>query len=272
MSRHKSLVAFTLLIQSAVGSIWCIGISLLRGDTPFRYGWHAAIALLVVLAGLCFSVGHLGRPGVCFYTIRNLKYSWLSREIAASVTLTAAVAAMAFTGLGPGGLSGWVVLAASAVGGLVLYAMARAYGLRTVPSWNHAGTLLDFLGSALLLGGLQFGLAERVLVVILNVNHDASGTSASGYLAFMAVLIGFVLKVLARAMTPAERAESAAGPLKMVQPLIQGCGIVLWALSMLLGDDPGLRWVLLLSAAAGLVAGEINLRNRYYASYHRAGL
>lgn len=118
MSKHRSLVVFTLLTQPVVGSVWCVGFALLLRDTPPGYGWHAFVALLLVLAGPGFSTGHLGRPGVCFYAIRNLRHSWVSREVAATVTLAAAVAAMALTSLRPGGLNGWVVFAASAIGGI----------------------------------------------------------------------------------------------------------------------------------------------------------
>ena len=83
MSSHKSLIVFTLFVQTAVGGVRCIGAaSLLSGNRVsfFHYEWHALFALLTVLAGLGASIAHLGRPGVCFYAIKNLRRSWLSRK------------------------------------------------------------------------------------------------------------------------------------------------------------------------------------------------
>lgn len=78
---------FTLLVQSAVGSVWCTGAALFLTGSRFvffHYDWYSLSALLMVLAGLGVSITHLGRPKVCFYAIRNLRCSWLSREIAAT--------------------------------------------------------------------------------------------------------------------------------------------------------------------------------------------
>jgi DMSO reductase anchor subunit len=271
MNKHRSLVIFTLLLQSAVGSIWCIGIALLLGDTPLGYGGHAFVALLLVVAGLCFSMGHLGRPAVCFYAIRNLKRSWLSREIAASVILAAAVVAMAFTSLSPAGLNGWVVLTASAVGGFVLYAMARAYRLRTVPPWNRASTFLTFLGSALLLGGLLFTLVSGVPAVPLVAGRQGGELGLSRYLGLLVAMIGLVLKVVAQGTNHAQTGRSRMF-VSFSQPVLQSGGMVWWVASMLSENDFGLQWIFLLLAAIFLVAGEIIHRSRFYGLYRSAGL
>ncbi len=270
MSNHKSLVAFTLLVQSAVGSTWCVGIALLLGDTQYRYGGHAVVALLLVLAGLCFSVGHLGRPGACFYAVRNLKYSWLSREIAATVTLAASATAMAFYSLRPGGLSGWVVFATSAIGGFSLYAMTRAYRLRTVPSWNHVGTRLDFLGSTLLLGGLQFTVVSDALRAALGPGCGFAGPCVSGHAGFFVALVGFLLKL--QSQSPKRTQAKEAGMLRgFSQPILQGSGIVLWMASIMSETNPGLGRSVLLLAAAFLVIGEITRRIHFYDTYRSAG-
>lgn len=270
MNRHKSLVAFTLLVQSAVGSVWCIGIALLLGDTPQSYGGHAFAALLLVLAGLCFSVGHLGRPGVCFYAIRNLRHSWLSREIVATVTLAAAVGTMVFTGLWLGRLNGWVVLAASAIGGFSLYAMARAYRLRTVPPWNRTSTFLSFLGSALLLGGLQFALVSIVPAVTLVAGCQVAELCLSRYVGLLVALIGLVVRIAAQGANHSQRKRSRVFA-SFSQPVLQCGGVVWWIASMLSENDAGLQWIFLLLAAVFLVAGEIIHRNRFYDSYRSAG-
>jgi anaerobic dimethyl sulfoxide reductase subunit C (anchor subunit) len=274
MSNHWSLVMFTLLVQSAVGSVWCTGATLfLTGSRVgfFHYEWHSLSALLMVLAGLGASIAHLGRPKVCFYAIRNLRCSWLSREIAATGAFAGVLVVMVLDCAKSGTLNSWVVCMGSMVGGLVLYAMARAYRLRTVPSWNHVGTPLDFLGSALLLGGLQFMLVLNMLTAIQSAKYDASGADVFRNIAFIAVLVGFMLKLLAVDVNPSEEANSA-GLFKTSQPVMQGCGTALCAVSMLSSDNTGFQLVLLSLAAVSLVAGETIHRVRFYDTYHRVGL
>lgn len=274
MSSHWSLVMFTLLVQSAVGSVWCMWAALFLSGSQFaffHYEWHSLSALLMVLAGVGASIGHLGKPKVCFYAIRNLRCSWLSREIASTGAFAGVLAVMVLVCARSGALNSWVVFTGSVVGGWVLYAMARAYRLRTVPSWNHAGTPLDFLGSALLLGGLQFMLVLNMLTVVQSANHDASGADVFRNIAFIAVLVGFMLKLLAVSVNPSEGANSA-GLFKTSQPVMQGCSSALCAVSMLSSGSTGFQSVLLYLAAASLVAGEIIHRVRFYDTYHRVGL
>jgi DMSO reductase anchor subunit len=271
MPKHRSLIAFTLLTQSAVGGIWCVGIALLLGDTPLVYGLHAFVALLLVLAGLSFSLGHLGRPVACFYAIRNLRHSWVSREIAASVTLAVAIVVMAFTSLWLGGLNGWAVLAASAVGGFALYAMARAYQLRTVPPWNGTGTLLSFLASTFLLGGLQFALVSSVPVIASVTRCHVPGQCLSRYVGLFVALIGLVVKIGAQGANYSQR-EMSGMFVSFSRPVLQCAGTVLWVASVLLQDNPGLQSIFLLLAAVFLVVGEVIHRSRFYDSYRSAGL
>jgi anaerobic dimethyl sulfoxide reductase subunit C (anchor subunit) len=222
--------------------------------------------------GLIASLFHLGRPAASFHAIRNLKGSWLSREIL-SVNLLAGLLAIvtALTYVCPGVLNGWLMLMGSLAGGAVVYVMTRVYRLRTVPSWNHAGTPLDFAGSALLLGGLQFMLVLSVLTVNRGVTHDASGTNILRIIPLIAVLVGFMLKVLAAGVNPFGRKDSA-GLFKTSQPVLQGCGTVLLAVSMASGIGEGFQAALLYVAAVSLLAGETLHRVLFYDSHHSGGL
>lgn len=271
MSSHRSLVAFTLLVQSAMGSVWCLGVAQLLTGSTVQPEWHLFVALLFVLAGLGFSTGHLGRPGVCFYALRNVRHSWLSREVAVNGVFAGVLAVTALTSYLSGSSSGCLVLVASVVGGLALYAMARAYRLRTVPSWNHAGTLLGFLGSALLLGGLQFTLVSSVLMAGFGTSNSITGLDFSRHIGLLAALAGLVFRVQAEGTNRPQMANSEA-PFALSQPVLQSSGLVLWAVSLVLKGGIGLHWTFLSLAAAGLVAGEIIHRVLFYYGYHRVGL
>ena len=274
MNSHWSLVMFTLMVQSAVGSVWCLQVALL---------WNAGLvgllhlkfqilaALCLVLAGLAAAMAHLGKPGDSLHAVKNFKSSWLSREIFSVNIFAGFLAAMAaLAHIRPGALNGWLLLVGSLAGGTVLYAMTRVYRLRTVPSWNHAGTPLTFLGSALLLGGLLCTLVLKILTLLQVVGHDAIGQIEYRNVALIAVLVGFILKMLASGVKPS--GATCAGPFKALQPVMQGCGIALWMVSGLAGVNPVFQSILLFLAVVCLVSGEILHRIQFYNSYQRVGL
>jgi DMSO reductase anchor subunit len=270
MRSHKSLVAFTLLVQCAIGSVWCIGAAFLLADAPFHYGLHTIVALLLVFLGMLSSVGHLGRPGVCFYAVRNLRSSWLSREIAVTVTFGAAVAAMGLTVIRPGASSGWVVFVASAIGGLVLYAMARSYRLRTVPSWNRNSVLLAFVSSALLLGGLQCALVSGIAVIIPEGTPDLMGLRLSLHVGLLATFIGFVMKAGIRRANSGQVAKRAS-LVRSSPSFLHGVGVAWWVIALIFRDSALPQSILLWAGGFFLVVAEIRQRMCFYGSYRNSG-
>jgi anaerobic dimethyl sulfoxide reductase subunit C (anchor subunit) len=265
MRSHWSLVAFTLLVQSAAGGIWCLQIALLC-----QTGWMGApVALYQILAclgaallGLAAAMAHLGNPKACFHAIRNLGGSWLSREVSSVSLLVGVMAALAVLAqASPRALTGWAVLAASLAAGLALWAMSRVYGLRTVPTWNHAGTPLNYLGSALLLGGLLFAL-----VTVLSVAEQGPGL----FIAFLATLAGFVFKLLAIGVLPPAGAGDN-GRFRLWRLALQGLGAAFWLLFLMSGNADW-QTALLCLAVASLVTSETMARIKFYNAYHRVGL
>jgi DMSO reductase anchor subunit len=263
------------MVQSAVGSVWCLQAALiwnagLVGLLHLKFQILAALCL--VLAGLAAAMAHLGKPGDSLHAVKNFKSSWLSREILSVNIFAGFLAVMAaLAHIRPGVLNAWLLLVGSLAGGTVLYAMARVYRLRTVPAWNHAGTPLTFLGSALLLGGLLCALVLKILTLLQVVGHDAIGQIEYRNVALMAVLVGFILKMLAALVKPSAVVTSA-GPFKALQPVMQGCGVALWMVYILAGVNPVFQSILLFLAAACLVSGEILHRIQFYNSYQRVGL
>ena len=274
MRSHWSLVIFTLMVQCAVGNVWCLHAALLWDAGPAGLvilKSQLLAALCLVLTGLAVAMAHVGKPGDSLHAVRNFKKSWLSREIV-SVNIFAAflavMAALAY--INPGALNIWIMLVGSLTAGAVLYAMTRVYCLRTVPSWNHAGTPLAFVGSAFLLGGLLCTLVLKIPALLQVVGHGAMGQNAFRNVALIAVLMGFILQILAGGVKPSEAASW--GPFKTRQPVLQGVGVALGMVYVSAAVNPVLQSLLLLLGAVCLVCGETLQRIQFYNSYQRVGL
>jgi anaerobic dimethyl sulfoxide reductase subunit C (anchor subunit) len=171
--REGSLVAFTLLTQAAAGTCALLLAFEWRAVRAGAGAWvEAAVlpilsfALVAALLGLAASFLHLGNPRNAFRALGNLRSSWLSREILLAALFSAALAAATFLRLGPGpaGLAAGFAHGFAAVAGFgLVVTMARAYGLRTVPSWDQRATPVAFFATAVALGALAVaaGLALR---------------------------------------------------------------------------------------------------------------
>ena len=155
-TREWALVAFTLLMQLSVGTVLVVAaVPLLagRGAHPPGRAFDLSLLLAAVAAGLALVVSlfHLGRPEQAWLALINLRGSWLSREIVASVLFAAAAGAFVWQRRG-GGDAGTAVVAAALMGIVVVYTMARLYMVPAQPAWDRVLTPLTFFVSALLLG------------------------------------------------------------------------------------------------------------------------
>ncbi len=143
--REWSLVIFTVLSQTAAGlAVFAGGLRLWQGRSldPVLMSVVAGLMAVAMVA----STLHLGRPRNAVRSLRNLRTSWLSREIAlASVLLVTA---------GAGTVGEWPAWLAAAAAMAFLFGMSKVYMQRTVPAWNHWRTPLAFAATAMLLGGL----------------------------------------------------------------------------------------------------------------------
>jgi len=141
------LVAFTLLVQMAVGGFWAM-----------LWLFHDAPQLLSMLwIGLCLGAGmlasfaHLGTKRNAWRVLNHLRKSWLSKEILLTilfgagwlVTLTSMILHTNLFILN--WLSAWIGL-------VLIYGMSRVYRLPAVPVWNSWRTQARFFISAALLG------------------------------------------------------------------------------------------------------------------------
>jgi DMSO reductase anchor subunit len=161
--RHQKsempLVAFTLLVQMAVGAFW--SAEWMTDSIPLIP--YLFIGACLGLGGF-FSFAHLGAKRNAWRAPFHLKKSWLSREIL-------------FFGLfGAGWLAGFVMpeikWVTSLLGVGLIYSMAKVYQLRPMPAWNTWRTMVGFFITAILLGQLlmmnltQGGKWEIVMMLL----------------------------------------------------------------------------------------------------------
>ena len=205
--REASLVAFTLLTQAAAGTCGVLLALELRAE---RAGTSSALdtvalpllaaALLAALLGLGASFLHLGSPRNAWRALRNVRTSWLSREVLLASLFTGALAAAVLLRLREGTpcfAAGFAEGFAGVVGVGLVMTMAGAYRLRTISAWDRASTPLAFFGSTLVLGMLAVAAA-----LALQSPDAASGDCASrlllGALAVLLAGLGATLLWLRR--------------------------------------------------------------------------
>ncbi|HET9441894.1 MAG TPA: DmsC/YnfH family molybdoenzyme membrane anchor subunit [Acidimicrobiales bacterium] len=157
---HWPLVALTLLTQLSLGTVAAtVAAEVVGGAAAGRLAGGAVGAALAGAVALAASLLHLGRPASAFKALRNLRTSWLSREVAllsafSGVSLAYAAAWAWGDPVGGRSLRLGLGLAAVAVGGAGVYASARLYLVPARPVWNSRRTVVAFFATALSTGPL----------------------------------------------------------------------------------------------------------------------
>jgi anaerobic dimethyl sulfoxide reductase subunit C (anchor subunit) len=220
--KERSLVAFTLLSQIAVGALWTLQalhcwanrqVGMAEASIPTERGlW---VVVLTMMLGMLASAYHLGTPYKAWRVFTNLRSSWLSREILFAVLFASAstiFAILHWLNLGSArtvDVLGW---GAALLGLSLITSMSRAYRLRTVPAWNTQATSASFFTTTLLLGGLVVG-------VLLALNPETPSALQRSWLQGIGlgaiVLIGMELAVTGLwvtglAATPGTASRAAA--------------------------------------------------------------
>jgi anaerobic dimethyl sulfoxide reductase subunit B (iron-sulfur subunit) len=157
----RPLVAFTLLIQLAVGWL-VILLGLEAAGAPTAAPGPLVAILATSLAALAISLLHLGSPSRAWLALANLRQSWLSREVVSAgafVALAAGLAALRLGRIGPPALHATVAAAAATCGLLLVYAMSRVYRLRAMPAWDTPATTRSFFVATAVLGLAAAGAA-----------------------------------------------------------------------------------------------------------------
>ena len=229
---HWPLVWLTLLTQMAVGA------SATADSGPSRL-----VAAIAAAAALAASLLHLGRPAHAWKALRNLRRSWLSREVA----LFGAY----------GGLAAATVLLPAltpltvAVGVAGIYASGRLYIVPGRPAWNSPLTIVRFAATAVAVGPLLTGHARwavlgvglQVVATVANLvrlriagSHEGRGTLRLSFDWFRIPVIALVAGTLGAGLAAGMGLVIVALPLVALSELL---GRYLFYVTVVPLDMPG---------------------------------
>jgi anaerobic dimethyl sulfoxide reductase subunit C (anchor subunit) len=285
--KERSLVVFTLLAQAAVGALWTLGaIRYLTAGLDTMPGFLAVAALMVL--AMAAALLHLGSPLLAWRALRNVRSSWLSREIWCTVLFGAAstlYAGLLWFDRGSPLVRGLVWGAAALLGLMLLLSMSWAYRLRTVPAWNQWSTPVSFLVTALLLGGMTVSVLAEICAeaaaewtaVGVAALHSLRQWTAVGTIALLCVeflylplwLVGLAGRGRAGALA-LRRVVQEQGALFRWRLVLMIAAVVLAGRWLM----PLAAWWPVLRPATGLVvlASEVFGRVLFYAAYAREGM
>ena len=219
-SREDPLVLFTLISQAVIGAFLTLFLGPLFGLAPLAHAAHPALhagLLAAMLAAetfaLAISTAHLGKPHRFYRAFNNLRYSPVSREVAAIAVFYNALGLYAVLLAAPGllawllpaaamdvlpALSGWT---AALSGPLALYAMSRIYRIKARPFWDHWQVLTSFYGSMLALGPLAVALVYSAALLRQGTAFSASLAALAWPIALGLAIEGLGLIAHARDLT-----------------------------------------------------------------------
>lgn len=145
---HWPLVVLTLLTQLSLGMVTATWLLELGGGERGRLGGAAVAALAAGVIALGASLFHLGRPARALKAVRNLRTSWLSREVALFGLFSALCGAYSASWLLPG-VPGTALGGAAVVAGAAgVWASARLYLVPARPVWDSPRTPAAFFATA----------------------------------------------------------------------------------------------------------------------------
>ena len=174
-SREDPLVQFTLITQGVIGAFTIMFLATFVDYSPIATEYPLSFSMLlfallgIMTYGLFVSTMHLGKPHRFYRAFNNLKYSPVSREVAAVAVFFNLMAGYSVLHTFPVLVSwlpteianmlvavcGW---GAVLTGPVALYAMHKIYRIKARPFWNHWQVLSSFYGNMFTLGSMAVAL------------------------------------------------------------------------------------------------------------------
>jgi DMSO reductase anchor subunit len=192
MKPALSVIFFTVSSGAGLGLLVWLLIASLMGNhirmdaTTFYKG--AALAALLITAGLISSTVHLANRKNAIYAITRIRTSWLSREGLLAILLYP-LAALHLAALHFGypqvtPITLWLLVALSIA---ILFCTGMIYGcLRTVPRWNTALTPAKYVLFGLMSGSL-------LLPAVLSLRPVEVGPIGKPMMAIFLLVAGLIL-------------------------------------------------------------------------------
>lgn len=230
------LLMFTLFMQLAVGTYIFFVIIRFMGNKVEPNKNLEATRIGMILVGpiiaiaLILSLFHLGTPFEAYRSIGNLGSSWLSREILFS-GLFFALWLVGFVLEKKGKWSqtlGWIN---SAVGLLVVFAMASIYSTSVLPAWSSPNTYFSFFGTTILLGAV----ASIIMVLLSKVEKSDRIISTLKGIGIVAIATIILQLIYLPIYSSSIAASGTAGyeSLKLLSGNYLYTTIIRWVLSVL---------------------------------------
>ena len=169
------LVFMTVLTQISFGGFLAIFLGeitkILGFDLPSPNFWMLLAVYLPAAVGLPLSALHLGRPGLAYTAIKNIKTSWLSREaLALGLYALCLSLLLPFYFFEIDSIFKYLFVILSVVfGAYGIYAQSMIYRIKARPSWNKKETTNMFFN----VGYIGIFL---VAMVMINFENYASAS------------------------------------------------------------------------------------------------
>jgi anaerobic dimethyl sulfoxide reductase subunit C (anchor subunit) len=206
------LLIFTLLVQMAIGLFVLLTtfrflIAASTDTISFEYFYSAgySITLLLLILGVFAGTFHLGRPINALLAMANIKKSWLSREMFLGITfglITLALSLVSWLEIRSFIVWNLLLITGTIMAIALLYAIARIYMLRTVPTWNRITVPLSFFSTSILLGSILFSILVAIQTPSLftsvqqpTIVSKFMGGISTGSLAlmFFQIILGYII-------------------------------------------------------------------------------
>jgi DMSO reductase anchor subunit len=169
-------MAFTTLLPTSIGITLVATIA----GGPL---WPAVLAVSVGALGLLGSMGHLARPVRSPFSVLNWRQSWLSREILSAAAYWVLALGWMLAGWLLPGMALPLALCALAMGGVLIWVIARSYRMQPRPAWDGPEGVAELV-AVLLVAGVPAGMVSLVPVVERWI----------GWVGVVAVLAGLLLQ------------------------------------------------------------------------------
>jgi len=261
------LVFFTILCQSAAG-FFILREIIIYSSGIFLNDKHLRIITLLitgllVLAGIITASFHLGQPLQAVHTLRNLKSSWLSREIFFIIIFSGTVLLYLLSEIFTEACSFRIPLSVAGILGCagLIICMSGIYMLKSVPVWNTFLTPASFVITPALMA------ISLMLFILPDSSGNCLNSKNSLIFIFLSLVLVFSLVISTVFYFSGKSSHALLFITRMVTGIMAISILVLIYTGIIPNKMPARLFLLLL-----LLSSETAGRCIFYISFHVKGL